>query len=105
MVVLAIGRDTGRDTTDDMDSLFEEIADELLYHGDPDTGAPAHAQTCKISHGRVSQVQGLRELMQRFASAAKRSSRATTSEHRTARSQRSSSKVHSEERHRAQRAR
>ena len=50
--------------TDDIDSLFDEIADELLYHGDPDQALRRMLNSGFRRPG--DQVQGLRELMQRL---------------------------------------
>jgi uncharacterized protein with von Willebrand factor type A (vWA) domain len=50
--------------TDDIDSLFDEIADDLLYHGDPDAALRRMLNSGFRRPGE--QVQGLRDLMSRL---------------------------------------
>ncbi|HUY22674.1 MAG TPA: VWA domain-containing protein [Acidimicrobiales bacterium] len=50
---------------DDIDSLFAELADDLLYHGDPDA-ALRRLLTSGFRRPDGEQVQGLRELMERL---------------------------------------
>jgi len=49
---------------DEIDSLFDEIADDLLYHGDPD--AAMRRMLNSGFHRPGEQVQGLRDLMARL---------------------------------------
>ena len=50
---------------DEVDSLFSELADDLLYHGDPDA-ALRRLLTSGFRRPDGEQVQGLRELMERL---------------------------------------
>ena len=50
--------------TDDIDSLFDEIADDLLYHGDPDAALRRMLNSGFRRPGE--QVQGLHDLMSRL---------------------------------------
>ncbi|HUI03796.1 MAG TPA: VWA domain-containing protein [Acidimicrobiales bacterium] len=56
---------TQRGFEDDVDSLFSELADDLLYHGDPDA-ALRRLLTSGFRRPDGEQVQGLRELMERL---------------------------------------
>ncbi|HTT86204.1 MAG TPA: hypothetical protein VMF60_02450, partial [Acidimicrobiales bacterium] len=56
---------TQRGFEDDVDSLFSELADDLLYHGDPDA-ALRRLLTSGYRRPDGEQVQGLRELMERL---------------------------------------
>lgn len=57
-----------RSAADDIDDLFGELADELLYHGDPDA-ALRRLLNSGFRRPDGEQVQGLRELMQRLRQA------------------------------------
>jgi len=50
---------------DEVDALFSELADDLLYHGDPDA-ALRRLLTSGFERPDGEQVQGLRELMERL---------------------------------------
>ncbi|HTZ10507.1 MAG TPA: hypothetical protein VMB72_15645, partial [Acidimicrobiales bacterium] len=50
---------------DEVDALFSELADDLLYHGDPDA-ALRRLLTSGFRRPDGEQVQGLRELMERL---------------------------------------
>jgi uncharacterized protein with von Willebrand factor type A (vWA) domain len=56
---------TQRGFEDEVDSLFSELADDLLYHGDPDA-ALRRLLTSGFRRPDGEQVQGLRELMERL---------------------------------------
>ena len=56
---------TQRGFEDDVDSLFSELADDLLYHGDPDA-ALRRLLTSGFQRPDGEQVEGLRELMERL---------------------------------------
>jgi uncharacterized protein with von Willebrand factor type A (vWA) domain len=56
---------TQRGFDDEVDSLFSELADDLLYHGDPDA-ALRRLLTSGFRRPDGEQVQGLRELMERL---------------------------------------
>src|SRR5271170_7914336 len=50
---------------DEVDALFSELADDLLYHGDPDA-ALRRLLTKGYRSADGERVQGLRELMERL---------------------------------------
>ncbi|HXW35506.1 MAG TPA: hypothetical protein VEJ87_13085 [Acidimicrobiales bacterium] len=56
---------TQRGVTDDVDDLFAQLADDLLYHGDPDT-ALRRLLTSGFERPDGERIQGLRELMERL---------------------------------------
>ena len=56
---------TQRGFEDEVDSLFAELADDLLYHGDPDA-ALRRLLTAGYRRPDGERVQGLREMMQRL---------------------------------------
>jgi uncharacterized protein with von Willebrand factor type A (vWA) domain len=55
---------TQQGITDEIDSLFDEIADDLLYHGDPDAALRRMLNSGFRKPGE--RVQGLRDLMSRL---------------------------------------
>jgi uncharacterized protein with von Willebrand factor type A (vWA) domain len=55
---------TQQGLTDEMDNLFDEIADDLLYHGDPDAALRRMLNSGFQRPGE--RVQGLRDLMARL---------------------------------------
>ena len=56
---------TQRGFEDEVDALFSELADDLLYHGDPDA-ALRRLLTSGFERPDGERVQGLRELMERL---------------------------------------
>jgi uncharacterized protein with von Willebrand factor type A (vWA) domain len=56
---------TQRGFEDDVDDLFSQLADDLLYHGDPDA-ALRRLLTSGFRRPDGERVQGLRELMERL---------------------------------------
>ncbi|HUC36816.1 MAG TPA: hypothetical protein VMR97_06820, partial [Acidimicrobiales bacterium] len=56
---------TQRGFEDEVDSLFEQLADDLLYHGDPDA-ALRRLLTSGYRYPDGERVQGMRELMERL---------------------------------------
>ena len=50
---------------DEVDALFSELADDLLYHGDPDA-ALRRLLTSGFRRPDGERVQGLREMMERL---------------------------------------
>jgi uncharacterized protein with von Willebrand factor type A (vWA) domain len=56
---------TQRGFEDEVDSLFGQLADDLLYHGDPDA-ALRRLLNAGFRHPDGERVQGMRELMERL---------------------------------------
>ncbi len=59
---------TQRGVADDIDDLFGELADDLLYHGDPDA-ALRRLLNSGFERPDGERIQGLRELMERLRQA------------------------------------
>ncbi len=59
---------TQRDELDELDGLFAELSDDLLYHGDPDS-ALRRLLNAGFERPDGERVQGLRELMERLRQA------------------------------------
>ena len=62
---IAAGTGPSPGLVDEVDALFSELADDLLYHGDPDA-ALRRLLTSGYRSADGERVQGLRELMERL---------------------------------------